>query len=241
MRCVIALAFAAVAAFAQGPAAFEVASLHRHATAPGQDVYRRVNDGFGADIQGNRVSARMDTLTDLIAAAYDVRDFQVINAPDWAKAGSAAEYYDLAAKAPGDAAPTVDQVRRMLQVMLADRFQLQFHRGTKEMQVYNLVAGKGGPKLRDGSTPPPQADPGVFFLRSGMPLLINMISSRVARPVLDKTGLTGTYVYPWHNAGAAADTSIFALIEDELGLKLEAAKAQVETLVIDHAERPSEN
>jgi uncharacterized protein (TIGR03435 family) len=73
-------------------------------------------------------------------------------------------------------------------------------------------------------------------------------------PVVDETGLTGKYDFaidftpylpdPAHNMdGTKPDTTgiLMAAMEGELGIKMESRKAQVEVMVIDHVERPSEN
>src|ERR1035438_466659 len=86
------------------------------------------------------------TLEACIRWAYDVRDFQIIGAPSWLNG----DRYDIHAKAP----PTTSeqQLRVMLQSLLAERFKLQIHRETKELPVYSLVvlkgASKGGSKLK---------------------------------------------------------------------------------------------
>jgi uncharacterized protein (TIGR03435 family) len=69
----------------------------------------------------------------------------------------------------------------------------------------------------------------------------------VDRPVIDKTGLTGMYDYKlqWGDDAAAtpeADAlSIFTAMQEQLGLKLEPAKAPIQVLVVDRADKPSEN
>ena len=72
-----------------------------------------------------------------------------------------------------------------------------------------------------------------------MPGLANLLTARAERPVVDKTGLTGAYtvrmVAPDDNA------SLFTLLQEQLGLKLEAARAPGQTLVIDRIERPTDN
>jgi uncharacterized protein (TIGR03435 family) len=226
--------------------AFEVASLRRHITPPGQSLFRRVPDVLAVQIKGNRVTGQLLALTELVADAYDVRDFQIQGAPDWAKPGAGAEYYDLAAIAPDATTPSPAQVRLMLQTLLTDRFQLKFRHETKETSVYNLTIAKGGTKLMDaaGAVPPKvpaKIPPGTSYVRGNMSMLLRMISTRVDRPVMDKTGLAGIYVYPWSNPNPAEDTSIFTLLEDELGLKLEPARVQVDMLTIEHVERPSDN
>jgi uncharacterized protein (TIGR03435 family) len=185
----------------------------------------------------------MVTLTDLLIDAYDVKDYQISGAPDWAARGGA-EYYDIAAKAEGEETPPTDQIRRMLQALLADRFQLKLHRETKELQVYNLVAAKGGPKLKDPGDPrstklAQTLPPGVMMLRTTIPMLIQLIAPQADRPVVDQAGLTRTYECTWPQQ--IADVSIFTVVEEQLGLNLKPDKALVEILVIDHAEEPSEN
>ena len=100
------------------------------------------------------------------------------------------------------------------------------------------------------------------FYAISMAILANTILPSIAdRPVMDKTGLTGYYDLalpssalrrppPPPSPGASQpqdapapsleDESIFAALV-ALGLRLEPAKGQIETLVIDHVERPSEN
>jgi uncharacterized protein (TIGR03435 family) len=83
-----------------------------------------------------------------------------------------------------------------------------------------------------------------------MGTLALVLSQPAERPVVDKTGLTGKYDIKLEMAQQgppAGDSpqdpgpSIFTVVQEQLGLKLEPAKDEVETLVIDHVERPSEN
>jgi uncharacterized protein (TIGR03435 family) len=129
----------------------------------------------------------------------------------------------------------------------------------REMPVYALVVGKNGPKLKESAA---DADPTGYTHVSGrnyqytrakatMEDIGRAISSAfLDRPVLDQTGLTGTYnvnlIYtPNIRSNQAApdpnDVSIFDGIQDQLGLKFEPQKATVEILVVDHVEKPSEN
>ena len=78
--------------------------------------------------------------------AYQVRRFQLVGLPDWGDSGK--DVYDVAARFPEGRAPSLEIARRMLQTLLAERFQLKLHRETRELPVYALVAGKGGPKLK---------------------------------------------------------------------------------------------
>jgi uncharacterized protein (TIGR03435 family) len=158
----------------------------------------------------------------------------------------------------------------MLQDLLADRFKITYHRETKELPAYMLVVAKGGPKIQESkataANPDGAAGTGTMqFGQNGlmtfqaMPLsaLVQVLSLQVGRAVVDQTGLISRYDYTWQfvqNTGAAgaagggpggaADPdapSIFTVIQEQLGLKLESGKGPVEIIVIDHIEKPSDN
>src|SRR5437868_1104682 len=84
------------------------------------------------------------SLRQIIGVAYSVQRFRVVGGPGWVNT----ELFDVVAKAEK---PDVaqDQIRVMLQTLLADRFKLSIHRETKELDVYSLVVGRGGPKLQE--------------------------------------------------------------------------------------------
>jgi len=131
------LILTACAASGQTPAAppsFEVASIK---PAPPQGNMIRVKMGSDA----GRLDYNNVALRDVVRVAYRVKDYQV-SGPDWL--GSAR--FDITAKFPEGA--TKEQVPEMLQALLADRFKLQMHREKKDLPVYALVVGKGGPKLQ---------------------------------------------------------------------------------------------
>lgn len=160
-------------------------------------------------------------------------------------------------------------LRSMLQAMLEDRLKLVVHRSTMEAPVYLLQIGKNGPKFKEAN--PGELHPGARTMPGGGSLsreeedgqmtvhYFGISIAQVARfvlgterPVEDKTGLTGRYdvtirrpaLQPstQQEAGAAPDLPpSAALVASQLGLKLQPAKVQVETLVIDHVERPSPN
>ena len=165
--------------------------------------------------------------------------------------------------------PTTQQamLRAMMQAMLADRCKLVVHRGAKDVAVYSLVVAKGGPKLKaavpgdphpgavklpgGGEFLPSDGNGNAAFYDAPVRALAVVLSNLAERPVEDRTGLSGRYdmVFRRPRAGApstepdsASDPAptIFDVVES-LGLKLEPAKSSVETLVIDHVERPSEN
>jgi uncharacterized protein (TIGR03435 family) len=236
--------------------AFEVATVKTHVFSGASGSVR-----MGVFISGNRVTISVQSLNALIATAYNVRAYQVSGGPDWAAGSGASFIYDIAAKAEGEARPTMDQVREMLQTLLAERFQLKLHREMKEVPVYVLVVGKSGSKMKESAA---DAQPGMRF-RSGssqdmtvskgsIEQLTARLSASTGRPVLDMTGLKGAYDYKleWTNERAsehgsadvatdAGGPSIFTAIQEQLGLRLESRKGPIEILVIDRAEKPSEN
>jgi uncharacterized protein (TIGR03435 family) len=137
----------------------------------------------------------------------------------------------------------------MLQTLLADRCKLVVHRQPKEMLVYALVVGKNGPRfseVKENDPGPPKPPSGMKFLSLKMTMaqfvedfFNSPIGARyIGRPVLDKTGLTGRYLIEltW-----APDDDLIANIREQLGLNLESQKAAVDTLVIDHIEKPAAN
>jgi uncharacterized protein (TIGR03435 family) len=163
----------------------------------------------------------------------------------------------------------MDQIPRMLQALLADRFNLQLHRESKKLPVYALVAGKNGLNLQKAESPGGLSagfNPGRAHMsgRFSMPQLADYLSHRLGRPVLDQTALDGVYAIaldwvpdstdepgsapispPAAGEGTAVGApgpSIFTALREQLGLNLAAMKGPVEILVVDHAEKvPTEN
>jgi uncharacterized protein (TIGR03435 family) len=158
------------------------------------------------------------------------------------------------------------ETQAMFQQLLADRFKLAVHWETRELPVYALVAAKKGSKLQptkestEGSgTSSHNSKSGSQFTAKGVTLpelaegLTQELSRELGRSIIDKTEIKGRYdlTLQWTpDAGAATDSaassadsgpSIFTAVQEQLGLKLEPAKAPVQVLVIDHAEMPSEN
>ena len=185
------------------------------------------------------------TPKNLIARAYSLKPYQ-ISGPAWLDD----ELYDIVAKAAGPVADS--EQRSMLQSMLASRFQLAAHTETRVLPAYELVAGKSGPKIHavrpdDTGNRVYPGRPGILAKQVSMPRLAELLSAKIDRPVLDKTGLSGVFdidlKFTPDTAAPDADTgpSVFTAVQDQLGLKLNARKSPVEILVIDHAAKPSGN
>jgi uncharacterized protein (TIGR03435 family) len=144
------LAWAAISAFAQAPAAgpaFEVASI-KPSPPVTQAMVASGKMHIGMKIDAARVDIGRYPLLKLICEAYKLKSYQV-QGPPWLKT----EFYDIVAKMPEGA--NKDQVPQMLQTLLAERFNLKMHRDSKEESVYALIVGKGGPKLKESAPPPP--------------------------------------------------------------------------------------
>jgi uncharacterized protein (TIGR03435 family) len=238
------------------PPQFEVASIRPNKSADMGGTWRIA--------PGGRFTGENISLKFLLTTAYHLKESQISGTPGWIDS----EKYDIVAKGEGN--PTQDQMVAMLQGLLADRFQLRYHRAAKELPVYALVAAKGGIKLReskegscvvpgpgDAAVAPGQRVPnfcGTYFwgrnrvdgTRITMSQLIVALDSQLDRPLIDKTGLSGVWDVHlvWNSDDSANDDtgpSIYTALQEQLGLKLEATKGAVQILVIDHIERPSEN
>ncbi|HXS93144.1 MAG TPA: TIGR03435 family protein [Candidatus Limnocylindrales bacterium] len=204
----------------------------------------------------------------ILMNAYGVQFSQLAGAPDWLST----ETWSVDARAEGD--PTRDDLMLMLQSVLEDRFHLKAHHENREMPVYALTVARNGPKLappKEGAcaTPVPlrpelsappcgrvriSMSPDGVLLEGGsaaMAELARVLAIPLGRPVVDRTGLSGTYdirlQVSEEKTGATplpADVpgyAIFTNIQEQLGLKLVADKAPVDMLVIDRIDRPTAN
>lgn len=249
MRLLTGSLYLAAGAFAQTPR-FEVASIRPH-----QPPTPRIS----ISTTGPRLIAEATTTFGLITWAYGLKNYQISPAPALSRSEALYTMYDVAAKAEGEAEPTQDQFRHMLQGLLADRFKLKTHRESREMEVYALVIGKSGPKLKpssaDGSPMGYMHVEGRNYHATRAKATMDDIVQAIAnsfldRPVVDHTGLDGNYVLDLtytpdirSNRGDPdpGDISIFTAVQEQLGLRLEPQKASVEVLAIDSVEKPSEN
>jgi uncharacterized protein (TIGR03435 family) len=263
---------------------FEVVSIRRHTAQSGPVQVGPTPDGFRS------IGLSMFGIFQWAYALPNqpglLRGNQIEGDPGWLSG----ELYDVVAKVDqADLAdwqkPAMRQtmLRVMLQAMLAERCKVVVHYVSKEAPVYDLVIAKGGPKfkpaetvdtvelrrkhpeggmMRGSGTMAVQGPDRTQFYAIPMAILASTILPSVAdRPVVDKTGLTGSYdlalpspalrrspppppsvaTPPDAPSSPLEDASIFTALPAALGLRLEPAKGRVEMLVIDHVERPSEN
>ncbi len=238
----------AIAVWGQPSKLIEVASVRPSLNATGDS---------NVDSVRGRLTATNITVRELIRLAYSARDYQVVQAPKWVDS----DRFDVVAKSVSANSNGLEDEKALVRELLADRFRLATHRERKEMPVYLLVLGKGGPKLT------PHNDAGIRT-RGGCGRLVGrrvtadaiatMLSRQVEHEVVNRTGLAGEYDFqldftpdtvPCRTADSqgspAADPSgppsIYTAVQQQLGLKLESSKGPVELLVIDRVEKPSEN
>jgi uncharacterized protein (TIGR03435 family) len=225
-------------------------------SAPGQQ-------GRGLTVRGREIVTINTPVSFLITFVYGVSAQQIVGAPAWLDS----ESFDLNGKPAQDGMPNQKQMKIMIQKLLADRFQLKFHREKKELPVYAIQVGKNGPKLTK-SQADPTGLPGLGFRALGamnafnatMTDLANLFQTAVLdRPVVDQTGLDGHYDFalnwtpdetqfagmgmkvPPPSDKPDAPPALSTAMLDQLGLKLATTKAPVEVIVIDHVEKPSAN
>ncbi|MCU1337706.1 MAG: hypothetical protein JWO19_3287 [Bryobacterales bacterium] len=227
-------------AFAQGDSlVFDVAAIH---------ASRSFDPSKGLiDYSGTQLRATSVSLTALLKFAYQVRDHQIVGGPDWMKSAT----FDIDAGPIPAGTTGLSRSQRMLQSMLADRFALQLHRETRLQPIYRLVVSKVGSKMKaEDASVTGRFRPGRGSIdATAIPVstLVTLIINEVGRTVTDETKLAGRYSFQLRfTSGLAAqpdsgDPSLFTALEEQLGLRLEPARGPVETLVIDHVEKPSEN
>ena len=232
-------------AVAQQPA-FAVATIR-----PSAESVPFEHDGK-TEFSRDTLHMRDVTVNTCIKVAYGVQDRQ-ISGPDWI----GADHFDIIAKSDGPADEM--QMKLMLRALLAERFHLSFHREEKEMKALVLTVAAGGRKLSRAKTPdaPPfRENSANGTVAKSMPIqeFADFIAGPLQMPVVDATGLTGKYDFALdftsylpeagkNMDGTRPDTTAIlkAALHDELGLNMEARKAQVEVIVVDHVEKPSEN
>lgn len=220
--------------------AFEVASVHL--VLPKDDGLTSISPPGALHF-----SARNVTLVFLIELAFDVDPYQIEQKPSWLES----QEYVVNAKPEGDTALTREQLKPLLQQLLKQRFHLAYHREMKNLHGYALVIAKGGPKLKASDK---TETAHAYILRDGvqardmsMPQLATLLKLAFGgRPVIDRTGLTGSYdvdlKYAPIDDPNSSLPSVFTALQEQLGLKVEKQDVAVEMLVLDHIDRiPTEN
>lgn len=224
-----------IPAQAQAPAApaFEVAIIKRNDPERNRGVLAGVSHPSPVRHQ------YVGSLKFLIRQAYNVNDEQISGGPGWVDR----DLFEIDAKTAAPASQ--EQLNAMLQTLLAERFHLALHHATKQMPIYAMVQAKGRTKLQ--ATEGTGTSAGRGFVRGTMEMdtLARNLTAVLGRPVIDQTGLRGTYkvALQWSpdDQSDASGPSPFTAIQEQLGLRLDAQKGPVPILTIDRAEKPSEN
>ncbi|MGH9520051.1 MAG: M56 family metallopeptidase [Terriglobales bacterium] len=250
------------------PAAFDAASIKP--SPPRSLSGRKFTMHMGITTSPGRLTADNTPLKTLIQDAYGLKPYQVQMPPGYGE-----QRFDVRAETqqPLDR----DQLLHLLQGYLVQQFGLKYHDVNTIVPVYDLVAAAGGLKVKPVPANAPQASANsgirIFFNRKegaaefsmnvagprAMERLADILSMQLDRPVIDKTGLTGTYNFTLSYAptgmgpglmlmrpgqpvvnGKAVKTdpsapSIFSALTDQAGLKLEPAQGPIAIMVIDHA------
>jgi uncharacterized protein (TIGR03435 family) len=211
---------------------------------------------------GGRVFIGNANIKMLLEYAYDTKGFQISGETGWADT----ERYNIEAlppesspsrnlkQAPFGIAPTAEQ-KQMLQSLLRDRYALKLHTETRQGEVYLLTRSSKPLQLVPPKYPDLDSRGGVMMKQGGiadgeatgsnvtMAFLASQLSSYLGLPVLDQTGIAGSWDY--HLPPTDPENRDFqAAVLDamrRLGLDLKKSKAPIETIVIDHLERPAPN
>jgi uncharacterized protein (TIGR03435 family) len=234
--------------------AFEVATI-KPAT-PGD------RSGKFATMQGgHQFVVRNYRLRDLVSFAYDLPPRMVFGGPSWTDIDS----YNILAATPGEARPNLAEQMAMVRKLLDERFSLKIHTEPKEFPVYALTVAKGGIKFTASAAK--NAQPvlvNVMFPdRAHLPArnatmgqFASMLQRGVLdRPVVDSTNLTAMYDFDlewaWDDSQFGGNLppvsqnstkpDLFAALQEQLGLRLESSRAQIDTVVIDSVQKATEN
>jgi uncharacterized protein (TIGR03435 family) len=252
------------AATAAPSAAFEVASIKRN---------RSAEPARGRVEPGGRFTAINTPVLQVVRQAYGVFPYQVLDAPDWVSSDG----YDIITRLPDGVESTPQTLGASLRTLLESRFGFVARMEQREMATYELVLARQdrrlGPKLRQSSIdctagmsvqapPSPAGEPPCALLGSllgssgrryqmrGFPLdrFTQSLTGVAGRPVVDKTGLTGTWnldleFTPENDpaSGPGDPPGVFTALEEQLGLKLQPSRGAVDVLVVDRVERPAED
>jgi uncharacterized protein (TIGR03435 family) len=212
---------------------------------PAQDSTSGIRTGHG------RLDGENVTVKRCIIGAYEIGPHEVVGGPDWINT----ETFDISAKS--DQLIDDDHVLDlMFQRLLADRFKLVLRTETRTTSAYVLEVEKKGAKVQrahggDAYTGLSSGGHGSNSLdarNTDMKLFARVLARKMDLPVVDESGLKGTFDFKLHwtsdaaiadNQGGRDSVSIFTALQEQLGLRLRSTKAPVQVLVVDHVERPT--
>jgi uncharacterized protein (TIGR03435 family) len=211
-------------------------------------------------IRGNRFATEGATFLDVFKYAYNIQPGQLEGGPAWLRTAR----FDILADPETDHRPTSDQMKKLVQSLLADRFHLAMHIAQRLLPAYVLTRTTVTPRLTR-SAADPQGIPVVGFDPKGELRVGNATMDDFARflqrfvldrPAVNQTQIPGRYdlVLRWtpgddattldsNEPRTASDDrpALFTAIKEQLGLKLEATRANIDVYVVDHVETPTNN
>jgi uncharacterized protein (TIGR03435 family) len=229
-------------AMAQAPrAAFEIATVK---AAPGADP----STGSWTIPGVGRFNASHVSVDLLMQLAYGVDSSQIANKPGWLDS----DLFDVATKPEEGLKLTSEELQPRLQSLLAERFHLVVHKETRPVRGYALVVAKEGPRMTPtkGERSPgwkTNVSPGQMRgINWSMPMFAKYLTPAAGFPVVDQTGLAGSFDISFSYAkNADVESTLPALpvaLKEATGLVLKPGMVRVETVVIDSVGRvPVEN
>ena len=228
------------------------------------------NSGF-RKFRGGELDALNITLKMLISFAYDIPEERILQGPGWLDSERYDILAKPEASGGKPEDPSMRGIRLRTQTLLADRFQVTLHKETRQLPIFILLADKGGPKnlmppkgreqdlINNGHHVTCTAASMEFFAKV-------FLTEQLGGPVLDQTGIKGNFDFTldWAggqpgrealialdpqtgeikaqtNAGDLGGASLFGALREQLGLRVKGSKGPVEVLIVDRAEKPSEN
>jgi uncharacterized protein (TIGR03435 family) len=215
--------------------------------------------GRGIGVRGDTVTVTNYNLFNAITFAYDLHERQVTGGPPWLST----DRFEMVFKPDTPGQPNPRQLRRLMQKLLAERFQLKFHNEERELSVYTITEIPSTAHKMTAATPGPNL-PTLRYPRAGLLPARNATMSELAqslqvavmdRPVVNRTTIEGRFDFTldWHpdetqfasfgtpNVPDTGKPNIYEAFREQLGLRLEATRAPATLMVIDSVQKPSEN
>jgi uncharacterized protein (TIGR03435 family) len=210
--------------------------------------------------RGDQVLSINTTVLNIITFAYDLHERQVASLPAWASDLK----WDVTIKPDTPGQPNIDQMKKLFQEVLVDRFQLKTHNEKRQLSVYAITLPAGAkhkmtPSTQQGSLPS-LLYPRIGLLPARNTTMVELAQSMQGavfdRPVIDRTGIQGRFDFtldwqpdetqflsfgPPQPIQDNGKPNIFQAYQEQLGLKLEATQAPADVMVVDKVEKPGEN
>lgn len=215
-------------------------------------------------MRGQNFRTRASSVEDLIGFAYDVQAKQIVGGPDWINR----DRYDIEAVPDIEGAPSPQQLRSMIRKLLADRFQLKFHKDSRQLSAFVLTVGKGGTKLPPTQLNWPGPSIGMKQATGGLSVVVENGTMQdfagflqgfvLDRPVVDRTEIKEKFDFiltfspddtqfngrsPFGKLadGVEPAPSLMEALQAQLGLKISVEKTSVEVIAIDDVQKPAAN